>query len=259
MNKNICKFTSLSFSDTLSVSCFVLEADPSIMQKPTTLSVHRMMLILSGKGTLHCENTDIDFESGALLFTFKGETVYITPEPGTSYMYISFVGTRADTLFNRFNVNVKNRYFSGYDGLIPLWNESLSRASEDNIDLASESILLYSFSRLSVSKAHYSELVSKIVSISEARFTEHDLSITTLAKELAYNPKYLSHAFKSELGVRYSEYLSTLRIKYAVSLFDIGLDSIKNVAILSGFTDPLYFSTVFKKLIGVSPAAYIQK
>ena len=54
----------------------------------------------------------------------------------------------------------------------------------------------------------------------------------------------------------YSEYVRSLRIKYAVSLFDHGIDSVKNVALLSGFTDPLYFSTVFKKCLGVSPKEY---
>ncbi|MDD6478723.1 MAG: AraC family transcriptional regulator [Oscillospiraceae bacterium] len=36
------------------------------------------------------------------------------------------------------------------------------------------------------------------------------------------------------------------------------MDSIKNVALLSGFTDPLYFSTVFKNKTGSSPKTYIK-
>ena len=50
-----------------------------------------------------------------------------------------------------------------------------------------------------------------------------------------------------------------MRLKYAVSLFDYGLDSVKNVAILSGFADPLYFSSVFKESIGISPREYIER
>jgi two-component system response regulator YesN len=58
------------------------------------------------------------------------------------------------------------------------------------------------------------------------------------------------------MNVCYSEYLRNLRIKYAIALLDNGIDSIKNVAILSGFSDPLYFSSVFKKMVGVSPKDY---
>ena len=50
-----------------------------------------------------------------------------------------------------------------------------------------------------------------------------------------------------------------MRLKYAVALFDSGVDSIKNVAALSGFSDPLYFSSVFKKSIGISPKEYTKK
>jgi AraC-like DNA-binding protein len=44
-----------------------------------------------------------------------------------------------------------------------------------------------------------------------------------------------------------------------VSLLEHGIDSVKNVALLSGFSDPLYFSTVFKKDIGISPKEYMKK
>lgn len=172
-------------------------------------------------------------------------------------MYIDFSGTRSDILFHRFGINKNNRFFTGFDGIIPLWHDSLSRASEENIDLASESILLYTFSRLSGITAEQNNLVNAVVKLTEEQFSNHELSVTSIAKELAYNPKYLSHMFKKNMGVSYSEYLRTLRIKYAISLFDHGIDSVKNVAFLSGFSDPLYFSTVFKKVVGMSPKEYI--
>ena len=45
----------------------------------------------------------------------------------------------------------------------------------------------------------------------------------------------------------------------AQSLFNEGLDSVKNVALLSGFSDPLYFSKVFKKRVGCAPTEYISR
>jgi AraC-like DNA-binding protein len=37
-----------------------------------------------------------------------------------------------------------------------------------------------------------------------------------------------------------------------------GITQIKNIAKLSGFSDPLYFSTVFKQKMGVSPKDYLK-
>ena len=94
--------------------------------------------------------------------------------------------------------------------------------------------------------------------ITEQRFNDPELSLSAIARELSYHPKYVSHLFKEKMGISYSEYLRSVRLKYATVLFDHGIDSVKNVALLSGFSDPLYFSTVFKKQIGRSPKEYIE-
>ena len=98
-----------------------------------------------------------------------------------------------------------------------------------------------------------------MLEIAKQSFTDAEFSISTVAEELNYNPKYLSHFFKKKMGITYSEYLRTLRIQYAASLFDHGIDSVKNIAFLSGYTDPLYFSSVFKKVTGLSPKEYMKQ
>jgi AraC-like DNA-binding protein len=195
---------------------------------------------------------------GDVIVFFQGDICSFSADGDFNYMYIAFSGLRSGELFRRFGINGQNRCFHGFDGLIPLWMESLSRASEKNIDLASESILLYTFSRFTEGCSKKDNCVNKMIEMTEEEFSDSRLSIGMIAERLGYNSKYLSHMFKEEMGVGYTEYLRTYRIKYAVSLFEHGIDSIKNVALLSGFTDPLYFSTVFKNKIGVSPKSYIK-
>jgi len=255
-NKNICKFISPSMPDTLSDSCFVLESNIETMSKKGILDEHRVILTVQGEGNFNIDDSKVQFSAGNLIFAFSGEIFSAECSEGCQYMYISFAGPRAESLFKRFDIGKSNRVFSGFDSMIPFWKESLSRASVQTIDLASESILLYTFSRVFGNLNERNSLISKIVEISEENFTDPDLSITSIAEMLAYNPKYLSHVFKEKTGSTYSEYLRSLRIKFAISLFDHGIDSVKNVAILSGFSDPLYFSEVFKKNIGVSPKDY---
>lgn len=140
-----------------------------------------------------------------------------------------------------------------------MWEESLLRASEHTIDLASESMVLYTFSRLRDEQTLGDSVIHKMLQITEEQFNNFALSVGTIADELGYNAKYLSHLFKKKTNKSYTEYLRYIRIKYAVTLFDNGIDSVKNVALLSGFSDPLYFSTVFKRSVGMSPKEYIQK
>jgi AraC-like DNA-binding protein len=121
-----------------------------------------------------------------------------------------------------------------------------------------EGLLLFSFSRLTCEKAAENGLVAQIIEMTEEGFRDPTLGIAEIARELSYHPKYLSHLFKRKTGVTYSEYLRSVRLKYATSLFDHGLDSVKNVALLSGYADPLYFSGVFKRQMGLSPKDYLR-
>lgn len=256
MRDNICKFVPAGVSDQLSVSCFIYESDEETMKKPTRLSLNIAILAVQGRGSIKFDSTSVPFSPGTLVFGFEGESFLVEPREACEYMYIRFSGLRADELFRRFDIREGNRHFPGFDGLIPLWKESLSRASDDTVDLAAESMLIYAFSRLSANLSEKDGIVKKIIEISEKSFTDSTLSITTVADRLGYNGKYLSHIFREKTGVRYSEYLRSLRIKYAVSLIEHGIDSVKNVAVLSGFSDPMYFSTVFKESVGVSPKEY---
>lgn len=255
-NHNICKFISPAQPGGLAVSCFVLESNTEVMQKAALLNEHRVMLIVQGGGEFRFDQMSFPAETGHLIFGFEGEMFSVQAMDECEYMYIHFSGLRAQELFSRFHIHRQNRHFTGFDGLIPLWRESLSRASKQTVDLASESILLYTFSRLTTNDTERNDLVSRIIKLTEEHFTNPELSVGAIAGELSYNAKYISHLFKEKTGIRYSEYLRTLRIKYAVSLLDHGIDSVKNVALLSGFTDPLYFSTLFKKTVGVSPKDY---
>lgn len=258
-NKNICKLVPDTAVDLLEVLNFILETDYETMRQSSVLSHNRAVLVKEGTGCFVVDGTVFSYGKGTLFFAFSGERFSANPEEKSEYMYISFGGGRAKELFKRFGISKALRLFSGYDSIVPLWYDSLTRASEGNIDLASESILLYTFSRLNSVFVKQNDLINRIIEITEREYNNTELSVGMVAKELSYNGKYISHMFKEKMGMSYSDYLRNQRIKYAVTLFDHGLDSVKNVAFLSGFSDPLYFSTVFKKCIGVSPKEYIKR
>ena len=257
-SKNICKFVTPDTDSHLMPLRFILETEPEAMNVPDPRPVFRMVLVTRQEGRFKLGSHHHRCAAGDVILFFENETYFFEGEPGFQYMYIDFRGSRAAELFRRFGITENNRLFSGFDGLIPLWMESLSRASGANIDLAAESMLLYTLSKFTAENSRANDRIDQIIEMTEEGFSDPQLSISTIAEQLGYSSKYLSHIFKKKMGMGYTEYLQTYRIKYAVSLFGHGLDSIKNVALLSGFSDPLYFSTVFKNKIGVSPKTYIK-
>ncbi|MBR5452483.1 MAG: helix-turn-helix transcriptional regulator [Clostridia bacterium] len=260
INKNICKYIASSLPYTLTANYFVRETKAEHMSHPLSHSEHLAILFTEGKGQININDNTLSYHSGMLVFIYKDDSFFCTPQGETEYFYIGFEGSRSDELFHRFGICRGNQVFRGFDGLIPMWRESLTRATEKTIDLAAESVLLYTFSRMDASEDDKKMgAVRKVIDILEEDFTDPDLSITTIAQRLSYNHKYLSHIFKQKTGSSYSDYLRSLRIKHAVLLFNHGIESVKNVAILCGFSDPLYFSTVFKKQTGLSPSEYKAK
>lgn len=255
---NICKFPSSSaIGGTISVSRFVKETDESVMTSKCRLGSHRMILVVEGNGQFVINQDLYNVEQGTLLFVFADDELALF-SGSPIYIYIDYLGARANDLHRRFDITPLTRAYGGFDGLIPLWQESLARASDKTVDLATESILLYTFSRLSNTTNEKNGIIGRIAEITEQDFGDPDLTLSKIAESLCYHPKYLSHLFKEKMSMSYSEYLRSVRLKYAVTLFDHGIDSIKNVALLSGFSDPLYFSKVFKDNIGVSPKSYIK-
>ncbi|GJM79790.1 hypothetical protein HMSSN139_22860 [Paenibacillus sp. HMSSN-139] len=83
-----------------------------------------------------------------------------------------------------------------------------------------------------------------------------DISRDDVAASVFLTPDYLSKTFKNETGMSIIEYLNAHRIEMAKRMLAERPVSIGTVAAESGFDNLSYFSTVFKKLTGVTPNAY---
>lgn len=258
MPQNICKFPLSTIQNELFVKSFIFETNEREMKQERILSHNKIILIEQGNGVFSIDGKAFPVQTGTLIFAFKKEKFCLQSDENLRYLYIEFYGGRGNELLRRFYIHPYSRSFENMHGLIPFWKESLSSANDKNLDIASESVLLYSFSRLHANVTPQNDALEKMVKITEARFQDSELSISQIAQELGYNVKYLSHLFKEKMHVTYCEYLRSLRFKYAVILFEHGVNSIKNVAFLSGFSDPLYFSNAFKKELGVSPKKYVE-
>lgn len=66
---------------------------------------------------------------------------------------------------------------------------------------------------------------------------------------------YFRQIFVSKFGTTPQKYITSRRLSHAKSIIDSGdFHTISEVAASVGFSDPLYFSKVFKKMYGVSPS-----
>lgn len=254
--KNICKFIPDRNRSELETFSFIFETDPAVQSVESYLNRHMLFLVKTG-GCFYFDKKPMQVFPGDLVFGFSGER-FCAGGSGIQYYYIKFSGLRSEDLFKRFGISPLNRIFKGFEGMLPFWKENIARATGENIDLVAESVLIYAFSKLNAVHERLDDAVYILAKYIEEHFTDAGLSLNSAAEALGYNAKYLSSCFK-KMNIGFSEYVRTLRINNAVFLMEHGVESVKNVAVLSGFQDPLYFSKVFKAVIGQSPTEYIKK
>ena len=83
-----------------------------------------------------------------------------------------------------------------------------------------------------------------------------DISINSLSQKYFINTSYLCQLFKKELGMTFTEYISSLRIHYACRLLTNSGFSVHEISEKCGYRDYFYFTRVFKRLTGKTPSQY---
>ncbi len=82
------------------------------------------------------------------------------------------------------------------------------------------------------------------------------LSLPTLAAAVGVSPRHLNRLFRQFEGCTVGMFISGLKMDAAKKLVRLGDHPTKVIARMCGYSDPAYFSRVFKKHTGVAPADY---
>lgn len=103
-------------------------------------------------------------------------------------------------------------------------------------------------------KKNTSEHLAKAIRFINAHYAE-DINLDSLAQEVFVSTYYLSHLFRREMGVTFSDYLAKVRVEKAKALL-MECVSVESTSERVGYNDSNYFIKIFKKYVGVTPAKY---
>lgn len=219
-----------------------------------------IIYVTEGKGVF-------TFETGENLPYQKGQIVCIPP--------------------NLYHFNSSSSGFKNIHMTLEAWNPNVNRPiliqagsySQDLYTLmelaykyfhlsSQQSELLLSLTRSIVASLAFlinAPPISKISqTIQEAiinNYTDCDFSLDSVYASIPYSKEYVRKIFIKEHGMSPLTYLMEKRIDCAKQLLlrrnnNDSNYSIKEIAEMCGFSDPLYFSRYFKKITGVPPKEY---
>lgn len=101
-------------------------------------------------------------------------------------------------------------------------------------------------------------LIEPAVTYLQHHVYDCDLKIDELHQLCGISHTYFRKIFTSKFGMSPKNYVTGKRISYAKSIIDSGeFSTVKELSLLVGYKDPLYFGKVFKQHYGCSPAGLI--
>ena len=103
------------------------------------------------------------------------------------------------------------------------------------------------------------QFMKSVMAFLEENMSNQELEIENLAEHLFMSRTVFYRKLKSITGLTPVEFVREIRLKRAVQLMDSDDYTISQVAYMTGFRAPKYFSKVFKKATGLTPSEYKEK
>jgi YesN/AraC family two-component response regulator len=110
--------------------------------------------------------------------------------------------------------------------------------------------------RASMKTKHHNDLIAKVTAFMEEHYGDYELSLQRLADLVSVHPNYLTQTFRKQTGLSCMQYLARLRMEKAKQLLNSEDLKICQISEIVGYVNPLYFSSYFKKWVGMNPSDF---
>ena len=98
-------------------------------------------------------------------------------------------------------------------------------------------------------------ITDQVIDYIREHYTE-DINRNTLSERFHFSPEYIGKMFRKDIGTSLNDYINSLRVEKAKHLLENTNTKVIDIALEVGFDTLPYFSSVFKKYTGVSPAEF---
>jgi two-component system response regulator YesN len=105
-------------------------------------------------------------------------------------------------------------------------------------------------------KGHKKQIIGDVIRMLEADLNQ-SVDLNDLSTKVGLNASYLCKLFKKETNKTITDYVTDLRIMKAKHILEDYPDvKMYEVGSLVGYADPVYFTKLFKKTVGMTPKEY---
>lgn len=229
---------------------------------------YQIIYLIKGSGYYEFDNEIIKLEEGSVIVFTPGQPqhYHYRLEDSTELYWIHFTGYGVEEELMKVGL-LGRRFYS--IGVYDECTELLAKIMQE-LQLKKPLYMQYSvgyFLQLLACIARKLESLTDNQSITNEDSFSKIIAIMHLKYNEAYSAEYYAkmcnlgvysfiHKFKKLTGLSPLQYITKIRMEEAKYLISRSSLSIKEVSDIVGYENPLYFSRVFKNVIGVSPSFY---
>ncbi|MBO9605641.1 MAG: AraC family transcriptional regulator [Paenibacillaceae bacterium] len=236
---------------------------------PAVRPYYLIHYVRSGQGIFRRSGVEFRLSAGQGFLICPGDVTYYQADRDDpwSYSWVGFDGYKAASSLRQANMAVDSPIFelAEPDGILPIFEllEDAKKLSAGRdlrligaVYMFLSYLVEYAAGERSATQAGLQELyVSAAAEYIDKNFIRR-MTIEELAAYIGLNRSYLCAIFKAEMRQSPQQYLIRCRMERACELLADATLSIGDVARSVGYDDPLVFSKMFAKLIGLPPRDY---
>ena len=237
------------------------------VDRPDGYKWDQILFCAAGSGALEYDGKEVRIDSGDYFFLPKNKPHAYYPDSELwDVRWIVFEGSICDDILLRFGMTEPV--------VVTPSGETTMESIFDKMIISQENDILYcdyicsglvydyliEFHRLMDSDADSARSRQLSMLLPVLRFMQDnfrsDISMTQLSGIIGVTPQHFCRVFRKTMNVRPNEFLTQIRLDEAKRLLTDKNISVSAAAEKSGFRNAGYFSTVFRKHEGISPAQY---
>ena len=260
--RDICtQVQAASPASGIDFNYFVYEMELKKLKQPFFQSHYYLYLFACGEGEIRHEGKIYPVSPGTVVLVHPWQMFEILEtKHELTYLYISFTGAGVPPILSAIGAEAPIAVYASHEYLLDFWMKSIRRVRESNALYITESVFMYTLSYLTAEDGGSDDRsFAAILSYMQENLANPEMSLRMVAGIFFYSEKYFSYLFHEKTGIKFTDYLNDLRIRMALRLISENVTSVAELSSACGFMNACYFSKVFKKIVGKSPAAYIRE
>jgi AraC-like DNA-binding protein len=232
---------------------------------PGVRDVYAMHYIIKGKGIYQNRSGEYELKEGQSFLIYPYTEIYYYPDPNDpwEYVWVEFTGEEVAPILDLTSLSADRPITEKAESDLSLYyflEENKEKSVAEAMRMAARLRTLLSYY---VEQFPEESLSDKTDYVQQAKDTilkhywKSTLSVTDIVQDVNIERSYLFRLFKASTGLPISTYLRDVRIEQACLLMQKSNLSVKSIANSVGYSDPLYFSKVFKKVTSYTPTEYM--